>query len=202
MAKAATKKANAKTASAKSAPSKNQGSKNQTASKQQIGNQMLAQSHRISMQYIKNLSLENINYLEVFASDQAYAGQNNSEIDVRINEVENSENYFEVELFLHLTAHSDSNADGSVNDEKKIYDLSVTYAALVQLREDLRPEMMQNILFIEVPSMLFPFLREIVCDHVGKAGYPPFYLNAIDFNKLHEYRIGQYLQRKAEEDEK
>lgn len=191
MAKAAAKKASAKKANAQTAPSNTSAN---SASKQQIGDQMLAQSHRISMQYIKNLTFENINYLKVFSSDKPYAGQNNSEIDVRINEVENSENYFEVELYVNLTANGE-------NDEK-IYDLTVTYAALVQLREDLRPEIMQNVLFIDVPTMLFPFMREIVCDHVGKAGYPPFYLNAIDFNKLHEYRIGQYLQRKAEEDTK
>lgn len=187
----ASKKASAKS---KSAIKNNQKDISQQHTSQhnnnsQAGQMMVDQNFRIANQYIKNLSMKNINYLRAFASDAPYNGRNNSEIDVRINEVENSDNFFEIELFLHVAAMDD-------NDEK-IYELDITYAGLTQLQENLRTEIMQNILFIDVPTLLFPYVREIIADHIAKAGYPPFYLNRIDFTRLHQYRINQFLQQQS-----
>ena len=43
---------------------------------------------------------------------------------------------------------------------------------------------------IEGPRLLFPFARQIIADAVRSGGYPPLYVDPIDFQRL-------YLQRLA-----
>ena len=51
-------------------------------------------------------------------------------------------------------------------------------------------EQVQPIVMIEGPRILFPFARQIVAEAVRNGGYPPLYVDPIDFQ-------GLYLQRRA-----
>ena len=56
--------------------------------------------------------------------------------------------------------------------------------------------MMEPVLLVECPRLLFPFARRVVADAVRDAGFPPLMLDPIDFNGLYVQRL---QARRAEE---
>jgi len=56
--------------------------------------------------------------------------------------------------------------------------------------ENIPAEQVQPVVMIEGPRILFPFARQIVAEAVRGGGFPPLYVDPIDFQ-------GLYLQRLA-----
>ena len=52
-------------------------------------------------------------------------------------------------------------------------------------------ELLQPILLIEGPHLLFPFARRIVADVVRDGGMPPLMVEPIDFAALYRAKTGQ-----------
>jgi preprotein translocase subunit SecB len=44
---------------------------------------------------------------------------------------------------------------------------------------------------IECPRLLFPFARQIIADAVRGGGFPPLYIDPIDFAALYRKRLGE-----------
>ena len=44
---------------------------------------------------------------------------------------------------------------------------------------------------IECPRLLFPFARQIVADAVRNGGFPPLFIDPIDFAGLYRQRMGE-----------
>ena len=57
--------------------------------------------------------------------------------------------------------------------------LELEYAAVVSL--NVPEEHVKSILMVELPRMMFPFVRSIVANAMIDAGLPPVMLNPIDF---------------------
>ena len=51
--------------------------------------------------------------------------------------------------------------------------------------------MLQPLLMIECPRLLFPFAREIVAAAVRNGGFPPLLLDPVDFVALYQQRAAQ-----------
>ena len=47
---------------------------------------------------------------------------------------------------------------------------------------------------IECPRLLFPFARQIVAEAVRNGGFPPLYIDPIDFAGLYRQRMAQAAQ--------
>ena len=79
---------------------------------------------------------------------------------------------FEVELKLRV--------DAKTADDKPVFLLELAYAGSVS---DLNvpDEVLQQMLLIQAPHMLFPFARRIVADVVRDGGMPPLMIEPIDF---------------------
>ena len=56
-------------------------------------------------------------------------------------------------------------------------------------------EHVEPVLYIELPRMLFPFVRSIIANNLSSAGLPPLLISPIDFAAL-------YSARKAKEEKK
>jgi len=121
-------------------------------------------------QYIKDLSIELPHSPQIFLKQ--YAKPN---IDISI----------------------DIDAKKLINDENKEEDKEISYAGLFQINEE-NSEIIEQILLIYCPNLLFPFLRRIASNVVGDAGLPPLMLEPIDFNDLYNRRVKQ----NKEEDKK
>ncbi|MGQ0444668.1 MAG: protein-export chaperone SecB, partial [Beijerinckiaceae bacterium] len=63
-------------------------------------------------------------------------------------------------------------------------------AGLVRLRT-VAPRDMHPVVMIEGPRLLFPFARQIIADAVRGGGFPPLYIDPIDFAALYRKRVSE-----------
>ena len=122
-------------------------------------------------QYIKDLSFEN------------YAAQslqlNNEKldynIDLNIKRKYVATEILEVTLLLLLEA--------SFEKHKKFI-LELTYAATFSFDSQKNKEEQKRLAFIDCPTMMFPYLRQIVFNISRDSGYPPVNLDHINFKDI------------------
>ena len=121
----------------------------------------------IHTQYIKDMSLEIPHAPEIFRElTQAPA----VDVQVEVNAHHLHDNFHNVSLSYRL--------NGDING-KKLFILELEYAAVVAL--NVPEEHIKPVLMIEIPRMLFPFVRSIVANAMIDGGLPPIMLNPVDF---------------------
>jgi preprotein translocase subunit SecB len=131
---------------------------------------------RILGQYIKDLSFENPNVDKLLgAAGEAPALR----IEVNVNATKIADKAFESLIQFKAEA---------TNKIGVIYDLELTYGGLFQV-ENLPEQALEPFLLINCPSLLFPFVRRLVADLTREGGFPPLFLDPIDFAAL-------FMQRK------
>lgn len=121
----------------------------------------------IHTQYIKDLSLEIPHAPEVF---RELTVAPKIDVQVQVNARHMHENFHNVSLSYTL--------NGDIND-KKLFILELEYDAVVSL--NIPEEHIKPVLMVEIPRMLFPFVRSIVANTMIDGGLPPVMLNPIDF---------------------
>jgi preprotein translocase subunit SecB len=128
-------------------------------------------------QYVKDLSFENPGApLTLTSRPQIDLG-----VDLQARQLD-AERY-EVELKLRVSAKV---------EEKTAFMLELVYAGLF-LIQSAPQELLQPILLIEGPHILFPFARRIVADVIRDGGMPPLMIEPIDFASLFRARTGQQV---------
>ncbi|MCB1509390.1 MAG: protein-export chaperone SecB [Hyphomicrobiaceae bacterium] len=135
-------------------------------------------SIRVAAQFIRDLSFEcpNVHRLLEGPGDNP-----NLQLQVNVSAKGTESGLFESVIDLSANA---SNAAGV------IYELEVSYGGLFQIR-NLPREAVEQLLMVNGPALLFPFLRRLVADVTREGGFPPLFLDPIDF-------AGLYLRRKQE----
>ena len=125
----------------------------------------------IIAQYLKDLSVENP------SSPQVFQWQTQPALDVQfnINSDKIADDVHEVALKIEVSARSDNGVH---------FILDLTYAGLFGIR-GIPDEALPPFLLIEAPRMLFPFARQIIAEAVVNTGFPPFYLDPIDFTQVY-----------------
>ena len=129
-------------------------------------------------QYVKDLSFESPN------SPQSLQGPGQNpqlKVSVNVNASPRGEDTYEVALQLEVHA---SSADGV------IYNVELIYGGLFRLR-GLPQNMLQPVLFVDCPTILFPFLRRVLADVIRDGGFPPLMLDPIDFGRLYTQNLAQ-----------
>jgi preprotein translocase subunit SecB len=129
-------------------------------------------------QYVKDFSFENPN-----APNSLTPTQQQPSINIQINVNARPLNEPDYEIELKLEGRAETN--GTV-----LFSFELVYGGIFRLQNipqtDIHPVMM-----IECPRLLFPFGREIIATAVRNGGFPPLYIDPIDF-------VGLYRQRMAE----
>jgi preprotein translocase subunit SecB len=132
----------------------------------------------VMVQYTKDLSFENPNAPRSLGPQEK---QPNIAIQVNVNAKQLAESDFEVNLVL----------DGSAGDgADTLFKFELDYAGVFRIK-NVPPEQMHPIVMIECPRLLFPFARQIVADAVRNGGFPPLYLEPIDFGQLYQQRVAE-----------
>ena len=128
----------------------------------------------INNQYIKDFSLEIPYAPEIFKEIKK-----NPEVSVDVNvDVKSLEdNYFNVDLLFSINGDAES---------KKFFIIELTYSAVVQL--NVPQEHVEPVLMVEIPRLLFPYVRNIVSQTLADGGLPPFLLNPVDFVAMYQNR--------------
>ncbi|HEY5732433.1 MAG TPA: protein-export chaperone SecB [Methyloceanibacter sp.] len=129
-------------------------------------------------QYIKDLSFESPGAPQSLQG----AGQNPQlKVGVNVNAGPRGEEAYEVALQLEVHAKS---------DEGVIYNVELIYGGLFRLR-GVPQNLLQPVLFVDCPTLLFPFLRRVLADIIRDGGFPPLMLDPIDFGRLYAQNLAQ-----------
>ena len=129
----------------------------------------------IVAQYIKDLSFEN-------PGAPALMNQGPQiDLGVDLQARRGDAEHFEVLLKLQVTAKA---------GDKTVFLLELAYAGLFRI-VGVPEDMLQPLLLIQAPHMLFPFARRIVADVVRDGGMPPLMIDPIDFAALYQTKLSQ-----------
>ncbi|HEX2727897.1 MAG TPA: protein-export chaperone SecB [Beijerinckiaceae bacterium] len=129
-------------------------------------------------QYAKDFSFENPNAPRSLTPQQQPPQIG---IQVNVNAKPLGDTDFEVDLTLE--------GDAKVGNEV-LFAFELTYSGVFRVR-NVPQDQIHPVIMIECPRLLFPFARQIVADAVRNGGFPPLYIDPIDF-------VGLYRQRAAE----
>ncbi|MEJ0027771.1 MAG: protein-export chaperone SecB [Rhizomicrobium sp.] len=134
---------------------------------------------QIIAQYVKDLSFENPGApASVTIRPQIDLG-----VDLQARRLEGQ--LFEVELKLRINAKSP--------EDKPVFLLELAYAGLLQI-VNVPDDVLQQVLLIEGPHLLFPYARRIISDAVRDGGMPPLMIEPIDFASLYRSKMDQMQQ--------
>ena len=128
-------------------------------------------------QYTKDLSFENITPVSQIPSSN---DQPNIDVQLKVNAKKTSQaDVYTVGLITEITA--------------KIKDTTLFIAELNYCGEfvvkGFDKELMDPILYIECPRLLFPFARSIIANAVNEGGFPPLFLAPVDFASLYQQQL-------------
>jgi preprotein translocase subunit SecB len=128
-------------------------------------------------QYTKDFSFENPNAPRSLTPQEQ--GPQIS-IQVNVNAKQLAETDFEVDLTLE--------GDAKTADDV-LFKFELTYSGVFRIR-NVPQDQLHPVVMIECPRLLFPFARQMVAEAVRNGGFPPLYIDPIDF-------VGLYRQKAA-----
>jgi preprotein translocase subunit SecB len=151
------------------------------------GAQQAQQARQLSIlaQFVKDLSFESPNAPK---SLQGPGENPKLHVNVNVHAIGQGEGMYEVDLNFEAKATSDSGV---------IYNIELVYAGLFRLT-GIPQEMLQPVLFVDCPTILFPYLRRIVSDLSQEGGFPPLFLDPIDFVSLYRQNAGRVQQQQVQ----
>lgn len=130
---------------------------------------------KIITQYIKNLEMKVENAPEIFLSKKDKPDINIS-IDIDAKKI--AESTYEISLKIKAIAKS---------GEQGLFNCQVDYAGIFALGQ-IEGDVLEQILLIYCPNLLFPFVRRIITNITADAGFSPLMLDPIDFATLYARR--------------
>lgn len=134
---------------------------------------------RIAAQFIRDLSFESPNVHKLLSGP----GEDpNLQLQVNVGAKSLDNNLYE--SVIEFSAHA-------ISKDGTIYELEITYGGIFQV-ENLPADAIEPFLLVNCPALLFPFLRRIVADITREGGFPPLFLDPIDF-------AGLYVNRKEQD---
>ncbi len=133
------------------------------------------------VQYTKDFSFENPNAPRSLGPQQKPP---NISIQVNVNARQIAEADYEVELLLEGAAGEDADT---------LFKFELNYAGIFRVLNVAQSDI-QPVVMIECPRLLFPFARQIVAEAVRNGGFPPLYIDPIDFAGLYRQRLAQAAQ--------
>lgn len=127
-------------------------------------------------QYMKDFSFENPSPIESLSTPQT---NSNINVNVTVDTKPVKDNAHEVTLGIRVQA---------IAADKTLFLVEVSYCGLFAL-VNIPPENSDIILRVHCPSLLFPFVRHVVAEAVRNGGFPPLYLNMVDFAAIYQQQM-------------
>ncbi len=137
--------------------------------------------------YTKDISFESPNTPQIFREE--WKPEVNVELGNNANKLDDKN--YEVELTVTVTVKV---------AEKTAYLAEVKQAGIFTL-DGFAEEASEGVLGSYCPSVIFPFAREAIASIIQKGGFPPFYLQPVDFNALYAQHVQQQQASKENGDE-
>jgi preprotein translocase subunit SecB len=142
------------------------------------GTEQANTSPRLSVlvQYIKDFSFENPNAPRTLGPQQKAP---NISVQINVNARQIAETDYEVSLVLE---------GGAGEGDNTLFKFELNYAGVFRV-EFVPANQIQPAIMIEGPRLMFPFAREIVANAVRNGGFPPLFIDPIDFASLFQKRV-------------
>ena len=140
----------------------------------------------IISQFLKDISVESPNVPELFFKQDGGQAKMEINIDINIKGAEN--NLFMVDLITRVHSKLEK-------DNKTVFLIESTYTCMVQYEEK-DEEIKKKTLLIDVPTVLFPYVRSMVTRLIAESGFPPLSMPLFDFADLYEQRQKQAAEQK------
>ena len=137
----------------------------------------------ILSQYIKDMSVELPLAPQIFKD---MTKTPDVKIDFGMNNQKLDDGNYEVALNVKINADI---------DDKKLFIVELSYAAVAAL--DLPEENLEPVLNIELPRLLFPFVRSIIANSIADCGLPPIMISPIDFVALDQAKKAEAEAKKT-----
>jgi preprotein translocase subunit SecB len=127
-------------------------------------------------QYTKDFSFENPYAPRSLAPSNEPPPIN---ISVNVNAKKMSDTDYEVELVLE---------GGAGEGQNTLFKFELNYAGVFRVR-NIPDDQVHPVILIECPRLLFPFARQLIAEAVRNGGFPPLYIDPIDFGSLYAQRM-------------
>lgn len=134
----------------------------------------------LNLQYTKDLSFEVPGAPEIFLNlrDQPRVDIG---LDVNARRLQEGQETYEVSLQIR--------ADAKGPNDETIFIAELVYCGIFTV--NIQPDMLEPLLLVECPRLLFPFARNILADVTREGAFPPVLLQPIDFVALWQSRRGE-----------
>ena len=142
----------------------------------------------IRNQYIKDMSLE------IPFAPAIFKEVNNNQPEIHVDMGMKSDVQEDGSYVVSLETKMGADVNG-----KKLFILELTYCSNLIL--NVPEEHKEPILMIELPRLMFPFVRSIVATSLANAGLPPLMLNPIDFAAMYQDKKAKEAAATAEKGE-
>lgn len=129
-------------------------------------------------QYTKDFSFENPN-----APRSLGPQQQGPQIGIQVNV--NAKQLAEADFEVDLTLEGDARIG-----EEVLFAFDLTYSGVFRVR-NIPADQVHPVVMIECPRLLFPFARQMVADAVRNGGFPPLYIDPIDFVALYRQKVAE-----------
>jgi preprotein translocase subunit SecB len=137
--------------------------------------------------YVKDLSLEVPNAPAIYLE----RGTPEINLQLQTGATKVGDDIFEVTLTATVTAKT---------GEKTVFLVEAGQSGLFRVR-NVPEENLEPLLAIACPNILFPYVREIVSDAVGRAGFAPVVLQPVNFEAMYMARVQQKQQEQQQQQE-
>jgi preprotein translocase subunit SecB len=135
-------------------------------------------------QYVKDFSFENPSAPQ---SLRARGGAPNINISIGVQSSPVGPTEHEVELRIDARA---------VDGETVLFAIELVYAGIFRLT-NIPQEQLRPVALIECPRLLFPFARQIVAEASRYGGYPPLYVDPVDFVAMYRQQLAREAGQSA-----
>lgn len=133
----------------------------------------------LNLQYTKDLSFEVPGAPEIFSTLREQP-RVDLQLDVQARPLQEGGNVYEVSLQIR--------ADAQAQDQT-CFIAELVYCGIFTI--NVEPEVLEPVLLVECPRLLFPFARNILAEVTRDGGFPPVMLAPIDFVALWQSRRGE-----------
>ncbi|MFC7475163.1 protein-export chaperone SecB [Dankookia sp. GCM10030260] len=132
----------------------------------------------LNLQYTKDLSFEVPGAPEIFSTLREQP-RVDLQLDVQARPLQEGGNVYEVSLQIRADAQA---------QEQTCFIAELVYCGIFTI--NVEPEVLEPVLLVECPRLLFPFARNILAEVTRDGGFPPVMLAPIDFVALWQSRRG------------
>jgi len=139
-------------------------------------------------QYVKSVNFQISDTPAIFGRLPAtpHVGVN---LDVAARQIVDGQPVFEVSLILHCQSFLAAPTAENPSPER-IFEARIDYAGLFTL-QNATNEMLEPMLLIEAPRLIFPAARNYLADITREAGLMPTLIQQVDFRALWQQRRNQ-----------